>query len=106
MVLAAAVNRCLGSRTGSGRVSRELPTEPGPPRALKPPFSRSREKGRFRHGLLDQIGEELRVQYVLEGSVRRAGARVRVTAQLIKVGEQTHVWAESYDRDLRDILAL
>src|SRR2546422_10408 len=52
MVFAAAVNRGLGSRTGAGRVSRELPTEPGPPRALKPPFSRSREKGRFHHGLL------------------------------------------------------
>src|SRR5207245_6713481 len=52
MVFAAAVNRGLGSRTGAGRVSRELPTEPWPPRALKPPFSRSREKGRFHHGLL------------------------------------------------------
>src|SRR5207245_1938524 len=52
MVFAAAVNRGLGSRTGAGRVLRELPTEPGPPRALKPPFSRSREKGRFHHGLL------------------------------------------------------
>lgn len=55
---------------------------------------------------IDQIGKELNVQYVLEGSVRRAGDRVRVTAQLIKVGEQTHVWAEQYDRDLRDVLGL
>src|SRR2546428_487101 len=44
MVFAAAVNRGLGSRTGAGRVSRELPTEPRPPRALKPPLSRSRAK--------------------------------------------------------------
>src|SRR2546422_3730202 len=58
MVFAAAVNRGLGSRTGAGRVSRELPTEPGPPRALKPPFSRSREKGRFHHGLLGAVSLE------------------------------------------------
>ncbi len=55
---------------------------------------------------IDEIGRELRVQYVLEGSVRRAGDRARITAQLIEVGDQTHVWAESYERDLRDILAL
>jgi TolB-like protein/DNA-binding winged helix-turn-helix (wHTH) protein/Tfp pilus assembly protein PilF len=55
---------------------------------------------------IDQIGKELRVQYVLEGSVRRGGGRVRVTAQLIEVGDQTHVWAQSYERDLRDVLAL
>jgi TolB-like protein/Flp pilus assembly protein TadD len=55
---------------------------------------------------VDEIGGELRVQYVLEGSVRRAGDRVRITAQLIEVGDQTHVWAQSYERDLRDILAL
>jgi TolB-like protein/DNA-binding winged helix-turn-helix (wHTH) protein/Tfp pilus assembly protein PilF len=55
---------------------------------------------------IDEIGKELRVQYVLEGSVRRQGDRVRVTAQLIEVGNQTHVWAQSYERDLRDILAL
>ena len=55
---------------------------------------------------IDQIGAELHVQFVLEGSFRRAGQRVRVTAQLIEVGDQAHVWAESYDRDLRDALAL
>src|SRR5437773_11691060 len=52
MVFAEPVNRGLGSRTGAGRVSRELPTEPWPPRAPKSPFSHSREKGRFHHGLL------------------------------------------------------
>jgi len=55
---------------------------------------------------IDEIGKELRVQYVLEGSVRRAGDRVRVTAQLIEVGDQTHVWAQSYDRDVGSILWL
>src|ERR1051325_702282 len=51
-----------------------------------------------------QIGKELGVAYLLEGSVRRGGERVRVTAQLIQVGEQTHLWAESYERPLTDVL--
>jgi TolB-like protein/DNA-binding winged helix-turn-helix (wHTH) protein/Tfp pilus assembly protein PilF len=55
---------------------------------------------------INEIGKELRVHYVVEGSARHAGGRVRITAQLIEVGEQTHVWAQTYDRDLRDILAL
>ncbi len=53
-----------------------------------------------------EIGEELGVSHVLEGSVRRSGRRARVTAQLIDVSDQTHVWAESYERDLGDLLAL
>ncbi len=54
----------------------------------------------------DQIGRELGVDYILEGSVRRQGPRVRISAQLIQVSDQTHLWAESYERDRRDILAL
>jgi len=53
-----------------------------------------------------EIGRELGVDYLLEGSVRREGSRVRITAQLIEVHDQTHVWAENYDRDARDLLAL
>ena len=53
---------------------------------------------------IDEIGRELGVQYALEGSVRRGGNRVRITAQLIQVSDQTHLWAESYESDLRDIL--
>jgi tetratricopeptide (TPR) repeat protein len=53
-----------------------------------------------------QIGSALGVDYILEGSVRRYGGRVRITAQLIQVRDQSHLWAEDYDRDLRDILAL
>lgn len=53
-----------------------------------------------------EIAQELGVDYVLEGSVRRDENRVRVTAQLIQVSDETHLLAESYDRDLRDILAL
>jgi TolB-like protein/tetratricopeptide (TPR) repeat protein len=53
-----------------------------------------------------QVAEELGVRYVLEGSVRKAGNRVRVTAQLIDAATGNHVWAERYDRDLSDIFAL
>jgi adenylate cyclase len=53
-----------------------------------------------------RVAEELGVRYVLEGSVRKAGNRVRVTAQLIDAATGNHVWAERYDRDLSDIFAL
>ena len=53
-----------------------------------------------------QVARELGVRYVLEGSVRRAGNRVRVTAQLIDAGTGDHIWAERYDRDLEDIFAV
>jgi TolB-like protein/DNA-binding winged helix-turn-helix (wHTH) protein len=55
---------------------------------------------------LDQIGRELGVQYVLEGSVRRDSGNVRITAQLIQVKDQTHVWARQYDRELTNLLAV
>jgi adenylate cyclase len=53
-----------------------------------------------------QVGRELGVRYVLEGSMRKAGNRIRVTAQLIEAGTGNHVWAERYDRDLADIFAV
>ena len=53
-----------------------------------------------------QIGRELGVRYVLEGSVRKAGDRVRITAQLIEAETGNHLWAERYDRRLRDIFEL
>jgi TolB-like protein/Tfp pilus assembly protein PilF len=55
---------------------------------------------------IQQIGRELGVSHVLEGSVRRAGDRVRITAQLIRVSDETHLCAETYERNLHDILAL
>ena len=55
---------------------------------------------------LKQVGRELGVRYVLEGSMRKAGRRVRVTAQLIAAASGTHVWAERYDRALDDIFEL
>ena len=53
-----------------------------------------------------QIGRELGVRYVLEGSVQRSGNRVRVTAQLIDVETDTHLWVERFDRDIGDLFAL
>jgi serine/threonine protein kinase/Tfp pilus assembly protein PilF len=55
---------------------------------------------------LPQIARELNVDAVLEGSVMRSGDRVRITAQLLHAPTDRHLWAESYERDLRDILAL
>src|SRR6202171_2352774 len=55
---------------------------------------------------VQQVGQELRVQYVLEGSVRKAGSRVRVTGQLIDSKDGGHVWAERFDRDLTHIFAI
>lgn len=53
-----------------------------------------------------QVGRELGVRYVLEGSVRRNGGRVRVTAQLIDAGAGAHLWTDTFDRDMPDIFAL
>jgi adenylate cyclase len=53
-----------------------------------------------------QVGRELGVRYVLEGSIRRSGSRIRVTAQLIDALTGTHIWAERYDRVQEDIFAL
>ncbi len=55
---------------------------------------------------LKQVGRELDVRYVLEGSLRKAGNRVRITGQLIEAASGTHVWAERYDRPLGDIFDL
>jgi TolB-like protein/DNA-binding winged helix-turn-helix (wHTH) protein/Tfp pilus assembly protein PilF len=54
----------------------------------------------------DQIGKELHADYLVQGSVRRASDRVRITVQLIRVRGQTDLWAESYDRELKDVLAV
>jgi adenylate cyclase len=53
-----------------------------------------------------QVARALKVTHVLEGSVRKAGNRVRITAQLIEAASDSHLWAERYDRDLNDIFAL
>ena len=58
------------------------------------------------HIPLPQIGRELGVDAVIEGSVLRSGDRVRITAQLIRTATDRHIWAETYDGDLKDVLSL
>jgi CRP-like cAMP-binding protein len=53
---------------------------------------------------LDQIGRDLSVQYVLENSLRESGDHLRLTAQLVQVKDQTHLWSLDYDYQARDIL--
>jgi adenylate cyclase len=62
----------------------------------------------FKGGSVDiaEIGRRLAVQYVVEGSVRRAGNRVRITAQLVEAETGNHLWAERYDREIEDIFAV
>jgi len=55
---------------------------------------------------LRQVGRELGVRYVLEGSIRRSVDRVRITAQLVDAGTGAHRWAERYDRELKDVFAI
>ncbi len=64
-------------------------------------FKAARPKGGIR-----EIAQQLNVDAVVEGSVMRAGDRVRITAQLIQAETDRHLWAETYDRDLRDVLTL
>ncbi len=59
-----------------------------------------------KHVDLRQVARQLEVTHVLEGSVRKSGNRVRITAQLIEAARDSHIWAERYDRDLSDIFAL
>jgi adenylate cyclase len=55
---------------------------------------------------VDEVGRDLGVRFVLEGSLQRAGSRVRITAQLVDATTGYHIWAERYDREVRDIFAL
>ena len=55
---------------------------------------------------LAQVAEELNVAHILEGSVRKAGNRIRITAQLIDARSDTHLWSETYDRELEDVFAI
>jgi len=63
-------------------------------------------KGRNEDDIFRKVGEQLHVNTVLEGSVRKAGDKLRVTAQLINVADGFHLWSETYDRDMKDILAV
>jgi TolB-like protein/tRNA A-37 threonylcarbamoyl transferase component Bud32/Tfp pilus assembly protein PilF len=69
-------------------------------------ISRSSVMGYHGKQNMRQIGDELRVSHVLEGSVRRVGARLHMNTQLIDTRTDTHIWAEQYDRDLNDLFAI
>ena len=60
-------------------------------------------KGRNEEGIFHEVGERLHVGTVLEGSIRKAGDKLRVTAQLVNVADGYHLWSENYDGDLKDI---
>jgi adenylate cyclase len=63
-------------------------------------------KGRTEEDIFRKVGEQLHVNSVLEGSVRKAGDKLRITAQLINVADGFHLWSETYDGDMKDILAM
>src|SRR5438874_2509213 len=63
-------------------------------------------KGNNEENIFRKVGDQLHVGTVLEGSVRKAGDKLRVTAQLINVADGFHLWSETYDRDMKDILAV
>src|SRR5437763_5697941 len=63
-------------------------------------------KGKNEDDIFRKVGEQLHVNAVLEGSVRKAGDKLRITAQLINVADGFHLWSETYDRDIKDILAV
>ena len=55
---------------------------------------------------ISEVGKQLGVSYVLEGSVRRTGGKLRITTQLINAADGYHLWSETYDRDMNDLLAI
>jgi adenylate cyclase len=63
-------------------------------------------KGRNEEGIFRKVGEQLHVNTVLEGSVRKAGTKLRIAAQLINVADGFHLWSETYDREMADIFAI
>src|SRR6059036_3085508 len=63
-------------------------------------------KGKTEADIFRKVGDQLHVNTVLEGSVRKAGDKLRITAQLINVADGYHLWSETYDRDMKDILAM
>ena len=63
-------------------------------------------KGKTEQDIFRKVGEQLNVRTVLEGSVRKAGTQLRITAQLINVADGFHLWSETYDRDMTNIFAI
>ena len=88
-------------------LTEEMITELGrvQPRALRVIARTSAMRYKKTEKPIDQIGRELGVDYVLEGSARREGARVRIAVQLIRTRDQIQLWADSYERDLSSVLS-
>jgi TolB-like protein/class 3 adenylate cyclase/tetratricopeptide (TPR) repeat protein len=63
-------------------------------------------KGKTEEGIFRKVGEQLHVATVLEGSVRKAGDKLRITAQLINVADGFHLWSETYDRDMTNLFSV
>jgi adenylate cyclase len=63
-------------------------------------------KGKDDENIFRKVGEQLHVNTVFEGSIRKAGDKVRITTQLINVADGYHLWSEAYDRDMKDVLAV
>jgi len=63
-------------------------------------------KGKTEESIFRKVGEQLRVTTVLEGSVRKAGNKLRITVQLINVADGFHLWSQTYDREMKDILTV
>lgn len=63
-------------------------------------------KGKSGEAIFREVGEKLHVRFVLEGSVRKAGKQLRITAQLIKAADGFHVWSETYDREMTNVLTI
>ncbi len=68
--------------------------------------SAAKSKGKNEDDIFRKVGEQLHVNAVLEGSVRKAGDKLRITAQLVNVADGFHLWSETYDGDMKDILAV
>ncbi|HEX5262801.1 MAG TPA: TIR domain-containing protein, partial [Phenylobacterium sp.] len=90
----------------SDGVSEDIITDLSKVSALSVVSRNSAFQFKGKHVDLRQVARQLGVSHVLEGSVRKAGNRVRITAQLIEATHDSHIWAERYDRDLTDIFAV
>src|SRR5262249_15933246 len=87
-------------------MTEELTTDLGKISSLKVISRTSAEKNKGSKKLASQIAKELKGEAIVEGSVLRSANRVRITTQLIDALHDKHLWAESYDRDLGDVLAV
>ena len=90
----------------SDGVSEDIITDLSKVSALSVVSRNSAFQFKGQHVDVRQVARQLGVTHVLEGSVRKAGSRVRITAQLIEAASDSHLWAERYDRELTDIFAL